>query len=93
MEQIGGKIDGELNAALNIGKSLARTITTGTGDFILIFRDWEFDIAHIKTLSHEVHHLLDYVLQEMGEERREGEWEAYFVGHVTELILNELNHV
>lgn len=56
-----------------------------------MIRKWEKTNWDISVIAHEVHHLLNFILLDINEERKDNEWEAYFVQDVLATILNQLD--
>lgn len=54
-------------------------------------RKWEKTNWDIGVIAHEVHHLLNFILLDINEERKDNEWEAYFIQDVLATILNKLD--
>lgn len=59
--------------------------------YILMVRKWEKTNWDISVIAHEVHHLLNFILLDINEERKDNEWEAYFIQDVLSTILNQLD--
>lgn len=72
--------------------SAARTVWLGYR-YIILIKKWDKSNADIGALAHEVHHLLNFILLDINEERKDNEWEAYFVQDTITKILYKLDQV